>query len=75
MAAEQVELEIEPDNWDTVMLFCRVQTQWRYSFGGRAGLDYPAVFATMDRLKVADPDGLVFEGIQVMEAASLKAGT
>lgn len=66
-------MEIEADNWPTVMLFMRLQTQWRHSFGGLTGLDYPAVFATMDRLRVADPEGLVFDGIQVMEAAALKA--
>lgn len=55
------------------MLFLRVQTQWRYSFGGATGLDYQAVFTTMDRLRVVDTDGLIFEGLQVMEAAALRA--
>lgn len=55
------------------MLFLRVQTQWRMGFGGATGLDYPAVFQTMDRCKIADPDGELFAGVQAIEFAALKA--
>lgn len=41
--------------------------------GSAIGLDYPAVFAVMDRAKIADPDGRLFEDLQVMEIAALKA--
>lgn len=75
LAQEDVELEVETDCWETVMLFLRVQTQWRYSFGGPSGLDYPAVFQTMDRLRVVDTEGHIFEGLQVMEVAALRAMT
>ena len=73
LAQEDVELEVEKDCWETVMLFMRVQTQWRYSFGGPSGLDYTAVFETMDRLRVSDAEGHIFEGLQVMEVAALRA--
>ena len=64
---------MDAENWETVMLFMRVQTQWRTGFGGPTGLDYTAVFQTMDRLRVADPEGEVFAGLQVMESAALRA--
>ena len=69
--SESVELEIEPDNWETVNVFMRVQTQWRQGFGGPTGLDYPAVFQTMDRIGVRDADGEIFAGLQIMERAAL----
>lgn len=75
LAQEQAEIDVEPDNWATVMLFLRLQTQWRHGFGGATGLDYPAVFQTMDRLRIADTDGLIFEGLQVMELGALRAMT
>lgn len=57
-----------------MLLWLRVQTQWRVAgIGGVVGLDYPAVFAVMDRLKVADEDGELFAGLQVMEVAAMKA--
>lgn len=73
ISEESKDLEIETDNWDTVMLFLRVQTQWRIGLSGATGLDYSAVFQTMDRLKVSDPDGIVFEGLQIMECSALKS--
>lgn len=37
-------MEIDPDNWDTVQLFLRLQTQWRISpMGYRLGLEYTSV--------------------------------
>lgn len=52
-----------------------MSTQWRYSgMGGPCGLDYPAVFATVDRLfrtlTVEDRDE-IFTGMQAMERAAL----
>jgi len=75
LSAEPVELEIDPENWETVMAFLRVQTQWVQGPGGATGLNYPAVFATLDRLKIADPAGAIFDGLQVMERAVLKAAS
>ena len=69
---EAVDLEIEPDNWETVMLFLRVQTQWRHGFNGPTGLDYQGVEAAMRMARVARTVEL-FEGLQVMEFAALKA--
>jgi hypothetical protein len=41
--------------------------------GGPIGLDNTAVFDTLDRCKISDPDGELFAGIQVMERAALAA--
>lgn len=65
--------EVMAEEWPVVQAWIRVQTQWRTSFGGLVGLDYTAVLATLDRLKIADPDGEIFEGIQLMEFAALEA--
>lgn len=70
---ESEDFEVEPENWDVVTTWMRVQTQWRYSAGGPAGLDYGAVLATMGHLGVADPGARIFDGLQVMEAAAVKA--
>lgn len=58
-----------------VRIWMRVQTQWRCGPGGYYGLDYPAVFQVMARLKEADPDGEIFDGLQVMETAALNVMT
>jgi hypothetical protein len=60
---------------NAVQAFSSVSTQWRFSgMGGPSGLDYPAVFATVDRmlrdLTVDDRDQ-VFADIQIMERAAL----
>lgn len=70
------EFEVWPENWPSFALFCAVQTQWRVGgMGGATGLDYPAVFATLDRLhrdKTPERRDELFADIQVMEAAALK---
>lgn len=71
LAAESADLEVEPENWDVVMLFLRVQTQWRYSFGGPTGLDYTGVEAAM-RLAGIQQSADLFDGLQVMEVAALR---
>lgn len=56
-------------------LFLTVQTQWRSGGMGATGLDYPAVFATVDRLhrdKTAERRDELFADVQVLESAALK---
>lgn len=64
--------EVEPDNWETVMLFVRVQTQWRHGFNGPTGLDYQGVEAAMRMAGVAQNVEL-FDGLQIMEFEAIKA--
>lgn len=40
--------------------------------GHTVGLDYTAVDVAMRRLRLDDPDGQLFEGLQVMEHAALR---
>ena len=64
--------EVMAENWSTVDLFLRCQTQWRLRPDGRlAGLDYQAVLAMATLYQVAAmPD--VMERLQVIEHTILK---
>lgn len=68
-------VQIWPENLHAVQAFSAVSTQWRYSgMGGPSGLDYPAVFATVDRLFRAltvEARDDVFADMQIMERAAL----
>lgn len=68
---QAADMLIDPDCWPTVRLFLHVQTQWRTDMGHPVGLDYGAVDVVMRRLRIDDPDGELFEGLQVMESAAL----
>ena len=50
----------------------RVETQWRHGFDGPSGLDYNAVDVVLKRFPV-DDEPAVWEGLQIMEKAALKA--
>lgn len=68
-------MECWPENLDSLNLFVEVQTQWRVGMSGATGLDYPAVFATLDRLHRDKTDARrdeLFSDLQIMEAAALK---
>jgi hypothetical protein len=64
---QSAECDVYAENWDTVMLFLRVQTQWRTS-----GLGYPAVESVMRMCRVKDR-GAMLDRLRVMEAAALEA--
>ena len=59
-----------PENWPTVEMFLRVQTQWRTSMGGVLGLDYVAL-AWVFRLYAVEDERSMLEDLQVMEAAAM----
>lgn len=61
-----------PDNWPIVMMWLRLQTQWRTSMGGPIGLDY-SVLPWFFKLYGTDNEKELLEGLQVMEAAALSA--
>ena len=68
-------MECWPENIDSLNLFIALQTQWRIGMSGATGLDYPAVFATIDRLHRDKTDARrdeLFADVQIMEAAALK---
>ena len=66
------EFEIWPENWDAVVMFLRVQTQWRTSAGGAIGLDYSVLAWLFSMYSVEDQRALL-EDLQVMEGAALAA--
>ena len=58
------------ENWEAVMMFLKVQTQWRVGMSGIIGLDYTSVIE-MIKLYTDKPIDLM-ESIQVIEASILK---
>jgi hypothetical protein len=63
--------EVWDDNWDIVMMFMRLQTQWNVAMGGYVGLRYEALQWLCGLYSVEDTRAML-EGIQVMEAAALQ---
>lgn len=60
------------ENWEAVVMWSRVQTQWRVSMSGAVGLDYSVLAWLFKMYEVEDPRSLL-EDLQVMEAAVLAA--
>lgn len=70
--AEDYEFEVYSDNYDSVIAFMNLSTQWRVGPGGIVGLDYnviPFVFEMMGFDKKDYPD--FFNNMRIMECASL----
>lgn len=65
--------EIYPENWETVLLFLRLQTQWRVGpMGGLLGFDYPGLESAM-RLMRIEGRAEMFARLAIMEHAALEA--
>lgn len=66
------DIEVWPENLETVEAFFACRTQWRFDAmnGTPLGLRYADVAATLDLLAVGDRRD-VFDGIRTMEAAAL----
>ena len=58
------------ENWEAVMMFLKIQTQWRVGMGGIIGLDYTSVIEMIKLYKDKPLD--LMESIQVIEASILK---
>lgn len=67
---DEKHFEVLPENWESVQLFIRCQTQWRTSMAGLIGLDYGAVQWLLRLYEVEEPRA-VLEDLQIMEAAVL----
>ena len=66
--------EILDDNWDAVMIFCNMQTQWQTSMAGYVGLKYEVLLmqgGMFDLYNITDRRKIL-EELQIMEAAALK---
>lgn len=71
---EDKNFEVYDDNWDAVMIFCNMQTQWSTSFGGFVGLRYEVLLmqgGMFDLYNITDRRKIL-EELQIMEAAALK---
>lgn len=71
-AAKKANFEVWEENWETVMMFLRMQTQWNASMGGVTGLNYSSLDYLCRLYSVKDPVSL-FEGVQVMEVVALSS--
>lgn len=71
---EKNEFEVWDCNWETVILFLRMQTQWTVSMAGYVGLKYEVLLVAgglFDLYNIKDRTE-VLEGLQIMETAALK---
>lgn len=68
------EVEVWPENWPVVALFCRLGTQWNAGHAGATGLRYEAVYPLLDRsYPDADEWDRALDDLQLMERAALAA--
>ena len=72
-AEESEDFEVWDENWETVQMFLRVQTQWTVSMDGLVGLKYEVLLGSgglFDLYNVKNRTD-VLERLQVMEATAL----
>lgn len=70
--AENV-VEVCPDNWDAVLLFDDIGTQWRAGPGGIFGLDYNVLYRELDRMHLsAERYAELKDEIKVLEGAAVE---
>ena len=70
---EPEDFEVWDENWETVQMFLRVQTQWNVSMDGLVGLKYEVLLGSgglFDLYNVKNRTD-VLERLQVMEATAL----
>jgi hypothetical protein len=73
-APKEVEIEIElfEDNFEPVVIFGRMTTQWNRNFQGeRIGLNYGALKSVMEMSEVKDLKEC-FKKVRIMEAEALE---
>tara|TARA_A200000159_G_C7251723_1_gene309074 strand:+ start:457 stop:729 length:273 start_codon:yes stop_codon:yes gene_type:complete len=70
---EEEHCEVWEENWEALMMFLRVQTQWQVSMAGYIGLKYEVLLGSgglFDLYNVEDRRDML-ERLQVLEAAAL----
>lgn len=70
LEAVQEDFEVWDENWEAMMMFLRMQTQWNVSMSGLVGLNYQALEILIRLYKIEEPLKL-FEKVQVIERAAL----
>ena len=68
--AKAQEFEVWEENWEIVMIFMRLQTQWNVSMSGVIGLNYQSL-EYLSRLYSVEDVVSLFEGVQTMELVAL----
>lgn len=69
--------EVWEENWNTLMVFLAMQTQWRREIPAMSGqmiwhgLDYPAMESTIRMMGHWKKATEIFDGLRVMESAAL----
>ena len=61
------DFEVIPSAWPAVVMFLRLQTQWRVGAAGIVGLDYNAVRWVFELYEVAEPRQML-DDLQTIEA-------
>jgi|TARA_B100001094_G_C18076013_1_gene742651 hypothetical protein len=72
-APEEEHFEVWEENWDSLTMFLRMQTQWTVTMGGYVGLKYEVLLGAsglMSLYDVSNPREML-EDLQAMEAAAL----
>ena len=61
-------------NWETVLMFLRMQTQWNVSMSGFVGLKYEVLLGAGCLFELYNVNNRVamLEDLKIMEAAALK---
>ena len=67
---KEKDFEVWEENWESVMFFIKMMTQWRTTMGGVIGLDYSVLQMLFDLYDV-DNRKEIFENIQVMEQEAM----
>jgi hypothetical protein len=70
---ESADFEVWDENWDIVMMFLRMQTQWTTTMAGYMGLRYDVLLAAGGMFDLYNVENRreMLEGLQIMEAAAL----
>ena len=65
--------DVWEENWETVMMFMRMATQWNVTMGGYVGLKYEVLVGAGGLMSLYDVDNPreMLEGIQEMESVAL----
>ena len=72
-ASESADFEVWDENWDVVMMFLRMQTQWTTTMAGYMGLRYDVLLAAGGMFDLYNVENRreMLEDLQTMEAAAL----
>jgi hypothetical protein len=70
---ESTDFEVWEENWETVQIFLRAQTQWNVSMDGLIGLKYEVLLGSGGLFDLYNVENRtdVLERLQVMEATAL----